>query len=246
MHGLSQSVIQQRAKVRSFEAMLFMPNLKHDLTGTKFGRLFIISHAGRSKAGVHNWVAACDCGSIITTPRSKHLVSGASTSCGCLRREKASEYSTIHGDARPNKKTKLYYVYRAMLQRCYKPTHEADEKNYHGRGIRVCRQWREDYVSFRIWALANGYKPGLQIERTNNSGNYEPENCIWATRKVQMLNTRRNRRLVYMGKNLTISQWSEITGINRMTITRRINRGWSVQKTLTKTPVRLREYTRKV
>ena len=90
-----------------------------------------------------------------------------------------------------NSYSNLYRVFNAMVERCTKPT----IKNYHnygGRGIKVCNEWIGNYQSFCDWALENGYKKGLQIDRIDNNGNYEPSNCRWVTQKQNCNNTRFN------------------------------------------------------
>lgn len=83
---------------------------------------------------------------------------------------------------------KLYQAWCDLKQRCYNPkTH-----NYHrygGRGITVCDEWRNSFDLFRDWAIQNGYLEGLQIDRENNNGNYEPDNCRWVTCKINSRNS---------------------------------------------------------
>lgn len=134
-----------------------------------------------------------------------------------------------------NSYSNLYRVFNAMIERCGK----SNAKNYHnygGRGIKVCDEWIGNYQAFCDWALANGYKKGLQIDRIDNNGNYEPSNCRWVTQKQNCNNTRFNTLLTYNGKTHTMTEWSEITGINLTTLSSRINRGWSIEKSLT-TPI---------
>ena len=81
------------------------------------------------------------------------------------------------------KREKLYYVWTTMKYRC------KNKENYKDRGIEVCKEWNS-YDVFLEWALNNGYKEGLSIDRINNDGNYEPQNCRWTTQSVQARNTR--------------------------------------------------------
>ena len=115
----------------------------------------------------------------------------------------------------------------------------ADKKynRYGGRGIMLCDEWNNSFESFYIWAMCNGYKKGLSIERVNNDGNYEPNNCVWATAMEQAQNTRRNKYLVYGGETKSVSQWARDKGIHKNTLLWRLNNGWSVSAALT-TPVR--------
>lgn len=129
--------------------------------------------------------------------------------------------------------SRLYYSWRHMKERCYNPSCH-DYRHWGGRGITVCDAWKNDFLAFKEWALANGYEEGLTIDRIDNDGNYEPSNCRWATRAEQSNNRRCLHYLTYEGETKTISEWSRITGINTTTIYMRINTyGWSVEKALT-------------
>lgn len=155
-----------------------------DLTGKRFGRLTVLKRVfppnTKNKA---YWLCQCDCGKT-TVCTSKSLRGGHTKSCGCLQREDAKNRATVHGfSGEP-----LYYVHNMMKQRCFNHNNK-NFKDYGGRGIRVCKEWLE-YTEFRKWAMENGYKPGLSIERINNDGNYCPENCTWITIAEQQKNRR--------------------------------------------------------
>ena len=143
------------------------------------------------------------------------------------------EANTKHGDSN---KERLYTIWLRMRQRCNSPSDHA-YSDYGGRGISVCCEWDADYGAFKEWALANGYSEKLTLDREDNDGDYCPENCRWATRKQQANNRRTNHLLTFGGKTLTLSEWGDVTGINNLTILRRIRHGWSVEDALT-TPVR--------
>ncbi len=87
--------------------------------------------------------------------------------------------------------TRLYKIWCMMKQRCFNNNYDR-YKDYGGRGITICPEWTESYIAFRDWALSHGYKEELQINRINNNGNYEPNNCEWVTRKENMQNKRNN------------------------------------------------------
>ena len=128
------------------------------------------------------------------------------------------------------KGTRLYNVWINMRQRCYNKNMPS-YKNYGERGIVVCEEWH-DFAEFYKWAMENGYKNDLTIERINVNGNYEPNNCKWATREEQAYNKRNNRYITYNGKTQTMKEWSVETGINYFKIRDRLRRGWSVERTL--------------
>ncbi|MDI6740757.1 MAG: hypothetical protein QME74_10400, partial [Candidatus Edwardsbacteria bacterium] len=92
-----------------------------------------------------------------------------------------------------------------------------------------------DYKPFRSWALKNGYKDGLEIDRINVNGNYEPNNCRWVSKKIQNNNKRNNRFITFQGETKTASEWSTITGINHQTMLSRIDKlNWPIEKALTR------------
>lgn len=100
-------------------------------------------------------------------------------------------------------------------------------KNYKGRGITVCDEWK-DYQIFEKWAYENGYEDNLTIDRIDVNGNYCPENCRWSTRKEQANNRRDNCYITYNGETHTMSQWSDITGLSYSTLEKRHRRGEDV------------------
>jgi hypothetical protein len=129
--------------------------------------------------------------------------------------------------------SKTYKQWSDLKNRCDNPKHQA-YKNYGGRGITYCPLWA-DYENF----LADmGECPaGLSIDRVNNDGNYEPENCRWTTTKVQRSNSRQNRLLTFKGRTLNVTEWAEIYQIDRNALFARLRTGWSVEDALM-TPIR--------
>ena len=108
---------------------------------------------------------------------------------------------------------KLYGVWKGMRQRCYRENSK-HYKDYGGRGITVCDEWRGSYLSFRGWALENGYRFGLTIDRRDNDKGYYPDNCHWITHKQQQFNKRDNRLIVINGITKTATEWALCSGIN--------------------------------
>lgn len=88
-----------------------------------------------------------------------------------------------------NTQHKLYGRYEKMLSRCYKK-HSENYKYYGGRGIKVCDRWENDFYAF-LKDMSHGYFEGAELDRIDNDGNYEPENCRWVTHSHNMLNRKR-------------------------------------------------------
>lgn len=117
-----------------------------------------------------------------------------------------------------------------MRCRCNNPNVK-EYNRYGGRGIRVCDEWN-DYNVFRPWALANGYKDDLTIDRIDNNGNYTPSNCRWIT-LIEQQQTRSTCRMIeFNGKYQNMSQWAREYGIKVHTLKHRLNRGWSIERAL--------------
>lgn len=105
----------------------------------------------------------------------------------------------------------LYWCWKAIKQRCNNPNCHAYH-NYGGRGIKVCVEWNE-FEPFYEWAVANGYKKGLEIDRKNNNGDYCPENCRWVDRKTNSNNTRKTTRITVDGVTKSSTEWDEFLNI---------------------------------
>ena len=179
-------------------------NMKcNDLIGNKYGMLTVIKRAD-SINGRARWFCACDCGKECIV-YGQNLKKGFTKSCGCnIYKNRAKTAKNLN--------PKLYRVWKGMRERCYKEK-TSSYPMYGGRGISVCEEWKNNYDSFYKWAMENGYKDGLSIDRKNTNGNYEPSNCRWATPKEQARNTRRNVMIEINGTMKSLPEWCEDLGI---------------------------------
>lgn len=190
-----------------------------DLTGRTFGRLTVVAYAGK-RNGMRQWLCRCEC----NCGKDKayfavNLLRGKSKSCGCLNAEVSGARRRTHGMTR----TTTYVAWHAMWQRCTDATRK-DYSRYGGRGINVCSRW-ERFEAF-LSDMGERPSPSHSIDRINNSGDYEPGNCRWATIIQQARNKRNNRLITHDGRTATVAEWAEITGICRSTINSRLRDGW--------------------
>lgn len=200
-----------------------------DLTGKRFGKLTVIKKHNQDKWGGWNWLCMCDCGNE-TVVSGGHLRGLKTKSCGCSRKETKNFTHKMTG-------SRLYKVWHTMKSRCY---YEKSEmfKHYGGRGITVCDEWKNSFISFYDWSIKNGYDENAErgqctIDRIDVNGNYEPNNCRWATIKQQANNTRRNHFIKYNGKTQTVSQWANELGVEPDSIFNRLQKGFTEEEALT-------------
>ena len=150
-----------------------------DLTGHVYGRLTVLHQIPWNKIGTR-WACLCTCGNRHEATANAMRM-GQVKSCGCLHKD----VITTHGHT----KTKLFVVWSSMLQRCYNPKAQA-YRNYGAIGITVCASWKDAFVTFRDWALSNGYAEGLSIDRIKCATVYSPATCQWTTMTIQLRNQR--------------------------------------------------------
>lgn len=191
--------------------------------------LTVIKRAeGPSGAGIHaRWVCKCDCGNTITV-LSTSLKAGQQ-SCGC----KLVTDHYVHGGTG----TRLYNVWNAIKQRCTNPNVK-EFKHYGARGVSVCDEWLQSYEAFRKWALEHGYdetapRGTCTIDRIDNDGNYSPDNCRIVDMKTQANNTRKNVKIQYSGKEMTLSEIARDIGVSRSTLWEHYKKG-NIEKYLEK------------
>lgn len=193
-----------------------------DLAGRTFRRLFVIrraSVASKAKGTKLRWLCRCSCGNLKIVGHYT-LLSGDAPSCGCIHRR--------HGGS----KTAEHRIWQGIIYRCNNPSCRAF-RHYGGRGIGVCDRWQGEsgFVNF----LADmGPRPSARhsLDRIDNDGAYEPDNCRWATKTEQMRNMRSNHRIAYNGQEKCLAAWAEETGIPLGVLWSRVKAGWPVEKAL--------------
>lgn len=211
-----------------------------DRTGQRFGRWLVLERSPKKSADwpkrrIVWWKCQCECGNI-SEVLSGNLVNGGSISCGCYVKENPP--SLRHGHARNGRVTKEWTAWSNMKRRCYDPAND-DFHTYGGRGITVCDQWLNSFENF----LADmGIRPsGLTLNRKNNDGNYEPENCEWATDEVQANNKTSSVFFEIDGKRQTMEQWCREVGKKSDLVWHRLKAGWNFREALFK-PARRHKY----
>lgn len=179
-------------------------NRKHHVkVGDRFGRLEVVSENLIWEFGRRKVSCRCDCGTIklIGVPE---LATGVTNSCGCLVVDVSKALTLKHGlEQHP-----AYKTWTGIRERCTNPTSKAYPR-YGGRGISICPEWAEDCKAFCDWADANGQAHGLEIDRKDNDGNYEPSNCHFITRKANTRNRRSNVKVTAFGETKLLVEWSE-------------------------------------
>lgn len=183
---------------------------KINMIGLKFGRLLVISELpDRDKYSRIVYHCQCDCGKFHNVT-GKLLRQGKVKSCGCL-----------HNTLNKLSKHRLYSIIHGIKTRCYNKNHH-EFYNYGGRGIKVCDEWLNDFMSFYTWAMNNGYRDNLTIDRIDNNKGYSPDNCRFVDKKTQQQNRRSNRYYTINGESRCLKNWCEILNLNYQTVYRRV------------------------
>lgn len=189
-----------------------------DLMGQVHGRLTVLSFVEVSD-GTARWLCRCECGvEIVLSPEV--IRRGFSSICGCTTIAYGRNGRTDHP---------LFPTWAGMLHRCYNDSSPAF-RYYGARGIKVCERWQD----FDAFVEDMGDRPeGATLDREKNNGNYEPENCRWATALQQARNTRANRPLTMNGETKLLTDWADDLGMSYTTLWSRLKRGWTVEAALT-------------
>lgn len=173
------------------------------VAGSVVGRWTLLESPRTTKDKI---LCRCECGNVHRRVYDS-VARGLSSQCmQCAQKDRR----TTHGDSRCNnhEATRLYRIWKKIKERCHSVSHPSYD-GYGSRGISMCDQWRDSYMVFREWSLANGYTDELTIDRIENDGNYEPGNCRWATMVEQARNTRRTVRAEAFGEIKSLPEWAE-------------------------------------
>ena len=172
--------------------------VKTDIIGQKFGKLTVIG-IDKSYLNPKNpkYICICECGNKKSIFKSS-LTCGRSKSCGCNQYKGKKGINATHGMS----KTRIYHEWLSMRNRCMPNT--KNSKNYYCRGITVCDEWQNDFMHFYIWAMNNGYKDSLSLDRIDNDKGYYPDNCRWITIEEQQANKTNTIRITYQGKEYSL------------------------------------------
>lgn len=195
-----------------------------ELVGRIFGRWTVIDKGDMGRNGQIFWTCRCSCG----TERmvlARLLRNGGSSSCGCNRIK--------HGHSNGRIKSRTYKSWEAMMQRCTNQN-ASDYHRYGGRGIQICEQWG----SFENFLADMGVRPeGKTLDRIDNLGNYDPDNCKWSTAQEQQQNKRNCPTIEYQGKRVTVASLATSTGVPIKVLKWRLENQWDLDTAL-KSPVR--------
>lgn len=170
-----------------------MKKPKVNLSGLKFNKLTVIGFDKYIRTTAY-WICECECGNKKSIQQT-HLKSGKTKSCGCIKKKNANYFYETN--------ERLYNIWKGVKARCLNKNKKR-YSDYGGRGIKICEEWK-NAENFIQWALENGYKDNLTLERINVNGNYEPSNCKWVTTKEQAKNKRNSKIVIYDNNEYCLS-----------------------------------------
>jgi hypothetical protein len=197
-----------------------------NLTGRKFGRLEVKALSDhRAKNNKILWHCVCDCGNE-TDVLAASLKRMTSQSCGCLRKEMLSQSKTTHGKSA----SREMRSYSQMKQRCCNKENK-DYAFWGGKGVTICDQWLDSFENF---LKDMGERPAnTTLDRKNNDGNYEPNNCRWATQTEQNRNRSNSKNITINNETKPLYVFADLFGVARTAVSQRINQyGWTIAMAL--------------
>lgn len=198
--------------------------------GKVYGRITLVER--EDVKGSRKYIGLCECGNLKSYYLG-NLKSGRTKSCGCFYDEARKDANATHRKTG----TRLYRIYNNMKTRCYNKK-TPNYSRYGGKGVRVCDEWLEDFTIFYDWAINNGYKKHLTIDRIDSNGNYEPSNCRWVDYAIQSHNRDYSWNIEINGITKNAKEWCEINEVNYKTAHSRKMDGWSDIDCVSKKPTK--------
>lgn len=215
------------------------------LIGNKYGFLTCLEYVGKMADGTHLGKFLCECGNTKNI-KIYEVLKGQVKSCGCYKNKQIGEFAKTHGLS----KHPLYNVWHGIICRCENDKHKR-YTDYGGRGVKICDEWRNDFMSFYKWCIENGWQNGLEVDKDIKAKKagieallYSPEWCSIVSPIENGNATSSNKYIQYNGETLTASQWARKLGIDVFLIYRRLRRGWGIEEIFS-TPKRIINYKRK-
>lgn len=209
------------------------PSNFKNMTGQRFGRLTVLSKGETERKNGQwrtTWRCKCDCGNEVVV-KASYLREGRTTSCGCYKKEVLKKNQDSF--KKPFRNTRLYQIWCDIKYRCYNPKKNNNYDYYYKKGIKMCDEWKDDFISFYEWSMSHGYQDGLTIDRIDWNKDYSPDNCRWTNWIGQANNKSTNHFIVFYGEKHTIAEWSRILNKPYSTLFTRINRGWDIERAFT-------------
>jgi hypothetical protein len=197
---------------------------------SRFGRLIILEESA-SVNKVRTFKCKCDCGNECS--RSiKALKKEGISSCGCYQKEfNNSPRLNQRGENHQEVGGRLYEIWLGMKKRCYNDKSRAF-KWYGAKGIIICDEWKNRFLNFKSWAIENGYAENLTIDRIESTKNYEPSNCRWILQEEQNRNKSNNRKVIFEGKEICVSELARKVNKPYTTIISKLNKGYDLNEAI--------------
>jgi len=203
--------------------------------GMRFGKLVAICPVGKDSCGRYVWECKCDCGKI-TTKDSGGLLGGKTQSCGCIRRSILINRNKTQLSKHNLSNHILFRKWAGMKDRCSN-SNGKEYKDYGGRGIKICDDWLDTdngFINFYNWAINNGWRDKLTLDRIDVNGNYCPENCRWITNLEQQRNQRRTVMVEFDGKKISLRELCDLKDVNCSLVYGRIRKGENLVEALSR------------
>lgn len=203
------------------------------IENTIIGNCLYLRDAGYTEYNKHNkrrrlGVFKCNCGKEFTCTMT-NVKRKNTTSCGCYNKKLVTEKSTTHGLS----KHPLYGQWQNIKNRCYNSNIGNNWKFYGEKGVTVCEEWRNDFLSFYQWAILNNWKKNLSVDRIDNNLGYSPENCRLATDYEQARNRKSNINVVYDNKHWCLKDLCNFLNKDYLCVRNRYRKyNWSLEKSL--------------